>query len=465
MPDEKIENTGFVVKVSGPIVDVYFTKFLPAINNVLFVEESKLYLEVADHLKDRLVRCISLGSTDNVKRNQVVKDTGEPITLSLSDDVLGRVMDVFGKPLKGEPLKVDERRNIHSRPPDFNTIKPQIEILETGIKAIDFFAPFPKGSKIGFFGGAGVGKTVLITELIHNIALKYAGLSVFCGVGERTREGDELIRELEEKKVLDKVAMIFGQMNESPGVRYRTVLSGVTIAEYLRDKHETDVLLFIDNIFRFIQAGSEMSTILGRIPSETGYQSTLYQELGEVEERITSTDKGSITSVQAVYVPADDFSDPAVQAVINHLDSSVVLSRRIAKQRIFPAVDPLLSSSVLITPEYIGVQHYAIVKFALKTLEKYESLQNIIAILGEEELSETDRLTVSRAKKLIKFMSQPFYTSEAFTGVPGEFVHLKDTISAVESILRGKLDDVSEDSFYMVGTIEQVREKWEKSKK
>ena len=253
-------------------------------------------------------------------------------------------------------------------------------------------------------------------------------------------------------------------MNESPGVRYRVVLSGVTIAEYLRDKHKTDVLLFIDNIFRFIQAGSEMSTILGRIPSETGYQSTLYQELGEVEERITSTSSGSITSVQAVYVPADDFSDPAVQAVINHLDSSVVLSRRIAKQRIFPAVDPLLSSSVLITPEYIGVQHYAIVKFALKVLEKYESLQNIIAILGEEELSETDRLTVSRAKKLIKFMSQPFYTSEAFTGVPGQFVHLKDTISAVEQILQGKTDDISEDSFYMVGTIEQVREKWEKSK-
>lgn len=458
-------NNGFITKVSGPIVDVFFTKTLPPLNNVLKVEETDLLLEVSDHLKNKVARCIALGPTDNLKKNQKVVDTKSPISIPLGKDILGRVVNVFGAPIDGSKITKEETRTIHGKPPSFEEVSSKIEILQTGIKAIDFFAPFPKGSKIGFFGGAGVGKTVLITELIHNIAMKYSGLSVFCGVGERTREGEELIRELEEKKVIDKIALVMGQMNESPGVRFRTVLTGITVTEYLRDAFGTDILLFIDNIFRFVQAGSEMSTILGRVPSETGYQSTLYQELGEVEERITTTSKGSITSVQAVYVPADDFSDPAVQAVMNHLDSSVVLSRKIAKERIYPAIDPLLSNSVIISPEFIEMQHYVIVKSAYKVLEKYDSLQNIIAILGVEELSEQDRLLVSRAKKMIKFMSQPFHTSEAFTGMKGVFVDLKDTVSGVEKILSGELDEISEESFYMAGNIDEVKAKWEKSKK
>lgn len=456
------QNNGNVFRVSGPIVDVYFSKALPAINHILIIENCGLKLEVAEHLKNKIARCIALGPTNGVMRDSVVKDSEETITVDLSDEILGKVMNVFGIPLDGSHVKEESRRSIHAEPPKFEDISSKIEILETGIKAIDFFAPFPKGSKIGFFGGAGVGKTVIITELIHNIALKYQGYSVFCGVGERTREGHELICELEEKKVMDKIAIVLGQMNESPGIRFRTVLTGITMAEYLRDSHQTDILLFIDNIYRFIQAGSEVSTILGRVPSETGYQSTLYQELGEVQERIASLSGGAITSVQAVYVPADDFSDPAVQAVLNHLDSSVVLSRKIAKQRIYPAIDPLQSSSTIISPEFIDMQHYTIVKAAYKVLERYESLQNIIAILGEEELSQDDRVLVGRAKRLIKFMSQPFYTSEAFTGKPGVFVTLAETIDGVEKILSGKMDKISDDYFYMIGNIAMAEEAWNK---
>jgi len=462
--DATNQNYGFVFRVSGPIVDVYFSKSLPQINQILIVESNNLKLEVAEHMKNKIARCIALGATKGLVRDDKVTDTGESIVIGLSDEILGKVVNVFGQPLDKSTIRVDKRINIHRSPPKFEDISSKIEVLETGIKAIDFFAPFPKGSKIGFFGGAGVGKTVIITELIHNIAMKYQGLSVFCGVGERTREGHELIQELKEKKVLDKIAIVLGQMNESPGIRFRTVLTGITVAEYLRDSHKTDVLLFIDNIYRFIQAGSEVSTILGHVPSETGYQSTLYQDLGEVEERIASLTNGAITSVQAVYVPADDFSDPAVQAVLNHLDSSVVLSRKIAKKRIYPAVDPLQSSSTIISPEFIDTHHYVIVKAAYRVLERYENLQNIIAILGEEELSQNDRILVSRAKKLTKFMSQPFYTSEAFTGKPGVYVPLSETIDGVEKILGGKMDEIPDDCFYMTSNIAAVEETWKKQK-
>jgi F-type H+-transporting ATPase subunit beta len=457
-----VHNRGNVVKVSGPIVDVFFVNDIPPIRNILSVADSKLMLEVTEHLKDRIARCIALGPTGGVTMKAVVDDTGAPIELSLGKNILGKVMNVFGNPIDGKEIKEEEVRAIYQAPPSFEEVSSKIEILETGIKSIDFFAPFPKGSKIGFFGGAGVGKTVLITELIHNIAMQYSGMSVFCGVGERTREGQELIAELKEKKVIDKIAIIMGQMNESPGVRFRAIYSGVTIAEYLRDTFSKDVLLFVDNVYRFIQAGSEVSMILGRVPSETGYQSTLYQELGEVEERINSTGKGAITSVQAIYVPADDFTDPAVQAAINHVDSSVVLSRKLAGQRIYPAIDPLKSSSVVINPEFIDIRHYTIVQAAYRILERYDELKNIIAILGEEELSSEDKTSVSRAKKLIQFMSQPFFTSEAFTGKKGEFVPLKDTIYGVEKILSGDLDSIDESKLHMIGTIEPIEKKWQK---
>ncbi len=455
---------GFVVKASGPIVDVFFIDSLPPITNVLLVERTNLRLEVSEHKNNKIARCMALGPTYGLTKNDKVLDTGAPIRLKLGKDILGKVVNVFGEPLNDEKITVTEERNIHQPPPEFSEISLKIEILETGIKAIDFFAPFPKGSKIGFFGGAGVGKTVIITELIHNIAMKYSGMSVFCGVGERTREGQELIDELKEKGVLDKIAIILGQMNESPGIRFRAIHSGVTVAEYLRDVFKNDILLFVDNIYRFIQAGSEVSTILGRVPSETGYQSTLYQELGEVEERIASTEKGAITSVQAIYVPADDFTDPAVQAAINHLDSSVVLSRKMAGQRIYPAIDPLKSSSVVVDPKYIDMDHYVVVQSAYRVLERYEELKNIIAILGEEELSDADKVAVSRARKMTKFMSQPFFTSEAFTGKKGVYVELKDTIYGVEKILSGDLDKLSDEEFLMIGDVKALEKKCQQQK-
>lgn len=459
-----IKNQGYVLKVAGPIVDIFFTRTLPAINNIVIVSEKSLRLEVAEHLKNKVVRCIAMGPTHNLKKNDLVLDTKEAITIPLGRELLGKVTNIFGQTLDKSDFKVEERRVIHHPPPQLTSVSAKLKIFETGIKAIDFFAPFPLGAKIGFFGGAGVGKTVLITELIHNIAMKHSGYSVFCGVGERTREGNELIAELKLKNVLSKIAIVLGQMNESPGIRFRTVLSGITLAEYLRDAFKADILLFIDNMYRFVQAGSEVSTMIGRVPSETGYQSTLYQEIGEVQERIASSSDGSITSVQAIYVPADDFSDPAVQAIINHLDTSVVLSRKIAKQRIYPSMDPLQSSSIVISPDFMDLEHYTVVKASYKILERYEELQSIIAILGEEELSAKDRELVGRAKKIIKFMSQPFFTSEAFTGKKGLAVSLKDTIEGVEKIMEGGVDEIPEEFFYMTGNLEMVRQAWEAKK-
>ncbi|HUD20962.1 MAG TPA: F0F1 ATP synthase subunit beta [Candidatus Saccharimonadales bacterium] len=458
------QNQGYILRVSGPIVDVFFTRSLPTINNILLVRSKNLPLQVAEQLQNMVVRCIALDSTNGLKKNDLVDDTKKPISIPLGKDILGKVVNVFGRTLDGSQFEATEEREVYHPPPQLEKISSKISILETGIKVIDFFAPFPRGAKIGFFGGAGVGKTVLITELINNIAMKYDGLSVFCGVGERTREGFELISVLKEKDVLSKIAVVLGQMNESPGVRFRTIYSGLTVAEYLRDAFSKDILLFVDNIYRFVQAGNEVSTMLGRVPSETGYQSTLYQELGEVEERIVSSQNGTITSIQAIYVPADDFSDPAVQGILNHLETSVVLSRKIAKERIYPAVDPLQSNSTIISPEYINMEHYTVVKAAYKVLERYAELQNIIAILGEEELSSQDRILANRAKKLIKFMSQPFFTSEAFTGQKGISVALKDTIAGVGKILSGNVDEIPEEHFYMTGTIDMVRESWEAAK-
>jgi len=464
MKESLVKNQGYIIKVSGPIVDIFFTRILPPINNILVIPEKNIYFEVSEHLQNKVARCVALGSTHNLKKNDLVEDTKAGITLPLGKGMLGKVINIFGQTLDNSRFQIEDRRIIHHGPPRFTSISSELQILETGIKAIDFFAPFPRGAKIGFFGGAGVGKTVLVTELIHNIAMKYSGLSVFCGVGERTREGYELISELREKNVLGKIALILGQMNESPGVRFRTILSGITLAEYLRDAFNTDILLFVDNMYRFIQAGNEVSTMLGRVPSETGYQSTLYQEVGEVQERIASSEKGSITSVQTIYVPADDFSDPAVQSVINHLDTSVVLSRKIAKQRIYPSIDPLQCSSVMLSPNYIDTEHYLVVKACYKILERYEELESIIAILGEEELSSGDRTLVHRAKKIIKFMSQPFFTSEAFTGKKGLTVSLKDTITGVEKILDGVMDEIPEEYFYMTGDINMVRQQWQQKK-
>jgi len=461
---------GQIVRVIGPVVDVRFPEGeLPDIFNALEVinpqTNQKLVLEVEQLLGDNIVRTVAMDSTDGLMRGLEVVDTGEPIKAPVGRGVLGRMLNVIGEPIdeKGE-IEVEDWWPIHRPAPKITEQSTEIEILETGIKVIDLLAPFPKGGKIGFFGGAGVGKTVLVMELIRNIAIEHHGFSMFAGVGERTREGNELWLEMQEAGVLNNTVLVFGQMNEPPGARFRVALTALTIAEYFRDVEGRDVLLFIDNIFRFVQAGSEVSALLGRMPSAVGYQPTLSTDMGELQERITSTKRGSITSVQAIYVPADDITDPAPATTFSHLDATVVLSRRIAELGLYPAVDPLDSSSKMLDPAIVGWEHYQVARGVQEVLQRYKDLQDIIAILGMEELSEEDKLIVQRARKIQRFLSQPFFVAERFTGRPGKYVPIKETIRGFKEILEGKHDDLPEQAFYMVGTIEEAVEKAEKIK-
>ena len=456
----RAKHVGRIIAIKGPVVDVHFPLDLPDIYNALFVRDKpEMILEVSEHMNNHVVRCLSMLPTTGLRLGLAIEDTGDVLRVPVGLEMLGRVVNVFGKPVdNGPPIKTKDTAPIHVHSPTFKNVKSPSEIIETGIKALDFFTPFVKGGKIGFFGGAGVGKTQLVTEIIHNTTMKHGTKSVFAGVGERTREGNELVLTLGETKVLENVGIVLGQMNEYPSMRYRTPLTAVTLAEYFRDLTGKEVLLFIDNIFRFIQAGMEISTVLGRIPSETGYQSTIYSELGEVQERIVSTTGGSITSIQAVYVPADDFSDPAVQAIFSFLDSVVVLDRKIAQKKIFPAMNPLLSSSSS-DKGVLGDNHYKLLRETLKVLERYRSLQNIIAILGEGELSESERVTVSRAKKLSKFFSQPFYTAEQFTNNPGRYITLEATVAGIGAILSGEYDELSDNAFYMIGEVTEAKTK------
>jgi len=465
-------NKGKIVQVIGPVVDVEFPVELPAIYNALVVEYTvrdqpvKLTLEVQQHLGDRWVRTVAMSSTEGLKRGMEVIDTGNPITVPVGEEVMGRVLNVIGEPVDERgPINAKKRYPIHRPAPELTeqTVSPQI--LTTGIKVIDLICPFLKGGKVGAFGGAGVGKTVVIMELINNIAKQHGGYSVFAGVGERTREGNDLYREMAEAGVINlqdlsksKVALVYGQMNEPPGARLRVALSGLAIAEYFRDEKNQDVLLFIDNIFRFSQAGSEVSALLGRIPSAVGYQPTLAAEMGELQERITSTNKGSITSFQAVYVPADDLTDPAPATTFAHLDATIVLERSIAEQGIYPAVDPLASSSRALTPEIVGKEHYEVARGVQRVLQRYKDLQDIIAILGMDELSPEDKLTVFRARKIQRFLSQPFSVAEVFTGRPGKQVPVAETVRGFKEILEGKHDNVPEANFYMKGGIEEIYE-------
>lgn len=454
---------GLISQILGPVVDVDFKDYLPQINEALSVEfefegkKQKLVLEVAAHLGDNRVRTIAMDMTEGLTRGLAVKATGSPITVPVGEKVLGRIFNVVGDLIdEGEEFKVDKRWSIHREPPKFEEQSTQSEIFETGIKVVDLLAPYAKGGKVGLFGGAGVGKTVIIMELIHNVAFKHSGYSVFAGVGERTREGNDLYNEMKESNVLDKVALCYGQMNEPPGARNRIALTGLTMAEYFRDEMGLDVLMFIDNIFRFSQSGSEMSALLGRIPSAVGYQPTLASEMGRFQERITSTKKGSITSVQAVYVPADDLTDPAPATVFAHLDATTVLERSIAEKGIYPAVDPLGSTSRMLDPTIIGEEHYKVARGVQSVLQKYKDLQDIIAILGMDELSEDDKLVVERARKIERFLSQPFFVAEVFTGSPGKYIALEDTIAGFKGILEGKYDHLPESAFYMVGSIEEA---------
>jgi F-type H+-transporting ATPase subunit beta len=454
------KNTGTIKQIIGAVVDVAFEGELPALYNALEVKNNagKLVLEVEQHLSGNVVRTVAMGSTDGLKRNLEVTDTGGPISVPVGEETLGRIFNVLGESVDGgKEVKTAKRYPIHRKAPDFTEQSTQAEVLETGIKVIDLICPIVKGGKVGLFGGAGVGKTVIIQELIHNIAHQHGGYSVFAGVGERSREGNDLYHEMQDAGVLDKVAMVFGQMNEPPGCRLRVALSGLSIAEYFRDEKNQDVLMFIDNIFRFTQAGSEVSALLGRMPSAVGYQPTLATEMGDMQERITSTNKGSITSVQAVYVPADDLTDPAPATTFAHLDSTVVLSRNLAELGIYPAVDPLDSSSTILDPQIVGEEHYRVAREVQRLLQRYKDLQDIIAILGMEELSEEDKLTVYRARKIQKFLSQPMFVAEVFTGHAGQYVKLSDTVKGFAEILAGKLDDVSEDKFYMKGSIGEVK--------
>ncbi len=452
---------GQIKQVMGPIVDVFFeSQELPKIYDALSVQNNKgekVILEVASHMSSGLVRTIAMTTTDGLKRGMKVDSLGAPISMPVGTGTLGRIFNVLGEPIDnmGEP-KVDERSPIHQTPPKFTEQSTEVKLFETGIKVIDLFCPFIKGGKVGLFGGAGVGKTVVIQELINNVASAHGGYSVFAGVGERTREGNDLYHEMKGAGVLDKVSMVFGQMNEPPGARARVALSAVTVAEHFRDKQQKDVLLFVDNIFRFTQAGSEVSALLGRIPSAVGYQPTLAEEMGKLQERITSTQKGSITSVQAVYVPADDLTDPAPATTFSHLDSTVVLNRSLAEQGIYPAVDPLDSTSTALDPQVVGKDHYETARGVQFVLQRYKDLQDIIAILGIEELTEEDKLTVSRARKIQKFLSQPFKVAETFTGRPGKYVPLKETVRGFAEILAGKHDDKPEQAFYMRGDITEV---------
>ena len=462
---------GIISQVMGPVVDVDFKDYLPQINEALEVkfdvegDSRKLVLEVAGHLGDNRVRTIAMDMSDGLTRGLEVVALGAPISVPVGEKVLGRIFNVTGDLIdEGEPEKFETRWSIHRDPPSFEDQSTKSEIFETGIKVVDLLAPYAKGGKVGLFGGAGVGKTVIIMELIHNVAFKHSGYSVFAGVGERTREGNDLYNEMKESGVLDKVALTYGQMNEPPGARNRIALTGLTMAEYFRDEMGLDVLMFIDNIFRFSQSGSEMSALLGRIPSAVGYQPTLASEMGKLQERITSTKKGSITSVQAVYVPADDLTDPAPATVFAHLDATTVLNRAIAEKGIYPAVDPLDSTSRMLDPQIIGEEHYKVARGVQQVLQKYKDLQDIIAILGMDELSEEDKLVVERARKVEKYLSQPFFVAEVFTGSPGKYISLEETIAGFKGILEGKYDDLPENAFYMVGNIDEVVAKAEKMK-
>ncbi len=460
MKDNK-QNLGTVKQVIGVVVDVYFPDKLPAIYNALELElnTKRLVLEVEQHLGANIVRTVAMGSTDGLKRGDQVIDTGSAISVPVGEETLGRIFDVLGNVVdEGPEPKADKKYPIHRSAPKFVDQSINREILETGIKVIDLICPIVKGGKVGMFGGAGVGKTVVIQELIHNIASEHGGYSVFAGVGERTREGNDLYHEFKESGILSKVSMVFGQMNEPPGARARVALSGLSIAEYFRDEKNQDVLFFVDNIFRFTQAGSELSALLGRMPSAVGYQPTLASEMGELQERITSTKNGSITSIQAVYVPADDLTDPAPATTFGHLDSTVVLSRPLSELGIYPAVDPLDSSSIILDPKVVGEEHYQVARGVQKILQRYKDLQDIIAILGMEELSTEDKIIVSRARKIQKFLSQPFAVAETFTGRPGKYVKLSDTIKGFKEILDGKHDDKNEDYFYMRGKIDETED-------
>lgn len=453
---------GSIVQIIGPVIDVRFDSGeLPKIYNAIKIDNqgTKIIAEVMQHLGNDMVRCVAMSSSDGLVRGMEAVDTGEAIKVPVGTEVLGRVFNVLGEPIdKMGPVDAKEFLPIHRPAPSFEDQKPASEVLETGIKVIDLLAPYAKGGKIGLFGGAGVGKTVLIQELIRNIATEHGGYSVFTGVGERSREGNDLWHEMRDSGVIAKTAMVFGQMNEPPGSRMRVGLSGLTMAEYFRDTLGQDVLLFVDNIFRFIQAGSEVSALLGRVPSAVGYQPTLATDVGELQERITSTKKGSITSVQAVYVPADDLTDPAPATTFAHLDATTVLSRQIVEKGIYPAVDPLDSTSRILDPRIVGEEHYAVALRVQEVLQRYKELQDIIAILGMDELSEDDKLTVYRARKVERYLSQPFFVAETFTGFPGKYVPVKETIRGFKEIIDGKMDDIPEAAFYMKGTIEEVIE-------
>ena len=465
-------NKGKIVEIIGPVIDVAFPDELPAIYNALEIDvdvaSGRIHLiaEVQQHLGDNKVRAVAMDSTDGLARGMEVVDTGLPIAVPVGQATLGRLFNLLGEPIdEGEPMPADvERWPIHRPAPDFEDLQPTAEILETGIKVIDLLAPYVKGGKVGLFGGAGVGKTVVILELIHGIATHHGGISVFAGVGERTREGNDLYLEMTESGVIGKTAMVFGQMNEPPGARLRVGLSGLTMAEYFRDVMGQDVLLFIDNIFRFVQAGSEVSALLGRMPAAVGYQPTLSSEMGELQERITSTRRGSVTSVQAIYVPADDLTDPAPATTFAHLDATTVLSRPLSELGIYPAVDPLSSSSRILYPYYVGEEHYNVAQAVLQCLQRYRDLQDIIAILGIDELSEEDKTTVARARKVQRFLSQPFHVAEVFTGIPGAYVKVADTVRSFKEIIEGKHDAIPEQAFYLKGGIEDVQAAAEKMK-
>lgn len=462
---------GKIIQVMGPVVDVDFESYLPAINEALDVKyelegvQKSLVLEVAAHLGDNCVRAIAMDMTEGLTRGQAVVSRGKMIEVPVGEKVLGRIFNVIGETIdNGEPISDTLTWAIHRSAPTFENQSTKTEMFETGIKVVDLLAPYSKGGKVGLFGGAGVGKTVVIMELIHNVAYKHSGYSVFAGVGERTREGNDLYHEMKEGGVLDKVALCYGQMNEPPGARNRIAFTGLTMAEYFRDEKGLDVLMFIDNIFRYAQSGAEMSALLGRIPSAVGYQPTLASEMGKLQERIASTKKGSITSVQAVYVPADDLTDPAPASVFSHLDATTVLNRKIAEKGIYPAVDPLDSTSRILDPQIVGDEHYRIATGIQQVLQKYKDLQDIIAILGMDELSEEDKKIVDRARKIEKFLSQPFFVAEIFTGSPGKYVSLEETLEGFKGILEGKYDHIPENAFYMVGNMQEVIEKAEKMK-
>lgn len=456
-----MDDRGIITQVMGPVVDVEFEAgHLPKLKNALVVEDTGLLVEVLQHLGNDTVRCVAMSSTDGLVRGMRVRNTGAPITVPVGEKTLGRVFNVLGQPVDelGD-VEAEQYFPIHRPAPELVEQSTEVEILETGIKVIDLLAPYSKGGKVGLFGGAGVGKTVLIMELIRNIATEHGGVSVFAGVGERTREGNELWLEMKESGVLEKTALVYGQMNEPPGARLRVGLTGLTMAEYFRDVEGQDVLLFIDNIFRFIQAGSEVSALLGRMPSAVGYQPTLANEVGELQERITSTRRGSITSIQAIYVPADDYTDPAPATTFAHLDATTNLERSIAELGIYPAVDPLASTSRALDPRYVGDEHYQVAREVQEVLQRYKDLQDIIAILGMDELSDEDKVIVSRARKIQRFLSQPFFVAEAFTGVEGKYVPVNETVKGFKKILTGELDHLPENAFYMAGTIDEVIER------